>query len=84
MEDIPLQRRSRYRTLTRRRVDLALYRQTRRALQRGVFGQSRAWQIVAILIVTRIAMRRIGAPRTVFRARIDAGDRLEIRGMREG
>ena len=68
----------------RQRLHFSIASRQRSAIRRGLMGESKAWQVVAILLVARIALRRIGAGKTVYRARLDIGDRLEIRGVRAG
>lgn len=55
----------------------------RKAMTQGVFGSSRLWKAVAIVIVSRRAFRKImgSEPRTIAVERLRPGQSLVLRGL---
>jgi hypothetical protein len=56
----------------------------RTSMREGIFGDSRFWKIVALLIISRRAFRKImgSDPRTVAIERIKPGETVVLRGVR--
>jgi hypothetical protein len=61
-------------------------RLTGAALSRGVFGESRFWLVIAIMMGVRFVVRRLGGdgPKVLFSEELGPNDRLLIGTVRDG
>jgi hypothetical protein len=68
------------------RVDGLLRRASRATFRRAVRADGREWAYAAALVASIRLLRVLvkPSPRVVFRARLDPGDRVEIRAMPRG
>ncbi len=58
----------------------------RKAIGQGIFGDSRMWQVIGVIVFGRMVLRRImgGGSQTVAVERLETGQRIILTGVRLG